>query len=127
MTQEIILSPGAPKPIGPYSQAIKAGPFLFLSGQIPLDPVTGQMETGDIEKQTRRVLDNLTAVMQTAGGGLKNIIKTTLFIKNMEEFPLINKTYESYFQENPPARSTVEVSKLPRGAGIEIEAIAYLA
>jgi 2-iminobutanoate/2-iminopropanoate deaminase len=126
MPKEIIFSIEAPLPIGPYSQAVKAGQWLFLSGQIPLDPKSGGLETGDIKQQTRVVLNNIQAVLKGAGAGLDQVVKTTLFIRDMSDFPLVNQVYQEYFKEKPPARSTVQAARLPRDVGIEIEAIAFL-
>lgn len=122
--KKAILTKTAPEPIGPYSQAIQAGNFVFCSGQIPLDPATGQVPVTDIEGQTRRALDNLKAVLEAAGCNLGNVVKTTIFLKNMSDFPKVNQVYASYFKEVPPARSTVEVSRLPRDVLVEIEAVA---
>ncbi|MCM2321895.1 MAG: RidA family protein [Oligoflexia bacterium] len=124
--KKAILTKGAPEPIGPYSQAIQAGGLLFCSGQIPLDPVTGQVPVTDIEGQTRRVLDNLREVVQAAGAGLSDVVKTTIFLKSMSDFPKVNQVYASYFKEVPPARSTIEVARLPRDVLVEIEAIAVV-
>jgi 2-iminobutanoate/2-iminopropanoate deaminase len=123
--KKAVLTKAAPEPIGPYSQAIHVGGFVFCSGQIPLDPATGQVPVTDIEGQTRRVLDNLKAVLEAAGASLGNVVKTTIFLKNMSDFPKVNQVYASYFRELPPARSTVEVSRLPRDVLVEIEATAY--
>lgn len=114
----------APSAIGPYSQAISAGGFLFTSGQIAIDPLTSRMVPGGIEAQTRRVLDNLREILGSMGLTFQNVIKTTLFIKDMGDFPLINKIYAEYFSGPFPARSTVEAAKLPKDALIEIELIA---
>lgn len=126
MTKEIITTEKAPAAIGPYSQAVKVGNLLFTSGQIPLDPATGQVIPGDIQAQTRRVLDNLSAVLQAAGTSLDKVVKATVFIKNMDDFAAINSVYGEYFTANPPARSTVEVARLPKDVGVEIEVIALV-
>jgi 2-iminobutanoate/2-iminopropanoate deaminase len=126
MPKEIVFSIDAPLPIGPYSQAVKAGQWLFLSGQIPLDPKSGGLETGDIKQQTRVVLNNIQAVLKGAGADLDQVVKTTLFIRDMSDFPLINQVYQEFFKENPPARSCVQAARLPRDVGIEIEAVAFL-
>ncbi len=126
MTKEIITTEKAPAAIGPYSQAVKAGNLLFTSGQIPLDPATGQVIPGDIQAQTRRVLDNLSAILQAAGTSLDKVIKATVFIKNMDDFAVINSVYGEYFANNPPARSTVEVARLPKDVGVEIEVVALV-
>lgn len=114
----------APKAIGPYSQAVIHNGLAFLSGQIPLDPTTGEMAPGDIAAQTERVLENLRAVLEAAGATLSSVLKTTVFLKDMGDFPRMNEVYARYFPENPPARSTVQAAKLPRDAMVEIDAIA---
>jgi 2-iminobutanoate/2-iminopropanoate deaminase len=114
----------APKAIGPYSQAIRAGGFLFASGQIPIDPQTGQFVAGGITEQTEQVLKNLSAVLQAAGSSLDRVVKTTVFLADMDEFTSMNEVYGKFFSENPPARATVEAARLPRDARVEIEAIA---
>jgi 2-iminobutanoate/2-iminopropanoate deaminase len=125
--KKIIRSEGAPKAIGPYSQAVVAQGMLYLSGQIPLDPVTGQMVEGDVAVQTERVLENLKAVLAEAGAGLSAVVKTTVYLKDMGDFPAMNAVYGRYFAEDAPARSTVEVARLPRDVRVEIDAIAVLA
>ena len=125
MEKEIILSKKAPTAIGPYSPALKVGNLIFASGQIPIDPKTGEMTEGDIEAQARRALDNLKAVLEPYSIGLENVIKTTIFLKDMNNFSRVNKVYGEYFKEKFPARSCVEVSRLPKDAEIEIEAIAF--
>ncbi len=122
--KEIIVSPNAPKAAGPYSTAVKQNGFVFLSGQIPLDPKTGELVTGSIEDQTARVLENLKAVLEAAGLSLGDVVKTTVFLKDMGNFSRMNQTYGNYFSTTPPARSTVEVARLPRDVQVEIEAIA---
>jgi 2-iminobutanoate/2-iminopropanoate deaminase len=124
MSKKIILTENAPKPIGPYSQAVKAGGFLFCSGQIPLDAVSGQIAATDVEGQTRKVLENIQAVLQAAGVNWDAIVKTTIFLKSMNDFPKVNEIYGGYFKLNPPARSTVEVSRLPKDVLVEIEVTA---
>ncbi|MEQ1502659.1 MAG: RidA family protein [Myxococcota bacterium] len=114
----------APGAIGPYSQAIVAGGFVFCSGQVALDPATGQVIDGDVAAQTRRVLQNLTAVLGAAGCSLSQVVKTTVFLKSMDDFAAMNAVYTELFGEARPARSTVEVSRLPRDVRVEIEAIA---
>jgi 2-iminobutanoate/2-iminopropanoate deaminase len=114
----------APKAIGPYSQAIRAGDHLFCSGQIPLDPATMQLIEGDIEAQTRRALTNLKNVLEAAGTGLSRVVKTTVFMSDLADFTRMNAVYAEFFPGTPPARSTVQVAALPRGAKIEIECIA---
>jgi 2-iminobutanoate/2-iminopropanoate deaminase len=122
--REIITAHKAPKAAGPYSTAVRQNGFVFISGQIPLDPVSNELVTGSIEDQTTRVLENLSAVLEGAGLSLADVIKTTVFLKNMDEFPRMNKIYAEFFPTNPPARSTVEVARLPRDVQIEVEAIA---
>lgn len=115
----------APAAIGPYSQAIRAGGFVFCSGQIPLDPGSGQMVTGDVRAQTKRVMDNLGAVLGAAGVGFGDVVRTTIYLKDLADFAAVNEEYGSRFdQASPPARSTVQVAALPRGAAVEIDAIA---
>ena len=115
----------APRPVGPYSQIVQAGPFLFLAGQVPLTP-EGKMLEGDVSAQTRQVLENLKAVLQQAGAEMNQIVKTTIFLADLCDFETVNKVYTEYFHEPYPARSTVEVSKLPKGARLEIDAIAVI-
>ena len=117
----------APAAIGPYSQAVRSGRFLFCSGQIPLDPKSGQIVTGDIATQTRRVLDNIASILRAEGMTFDSIVKTTIFLTTLDDFQTVNETYGSYFKQDPPARSTVQVSALPRGANVEIEVIAAAA
>ncbi len=126
MIKEIVNSVNAPQPIGPYSQGVKAGGFLFISGQIPINYKNNKIETDDVKEQTMTVLENLGSILNEAGLDFSNIVKTTLYIKDMNDFPIINDVYKKYFSENPPARSTVEVSRLPRDVKIEDEAIAHL-
>ena len=119
-----ILTKAAPAPIGPYSQAIDAGSFVFCSGQIPLDPVTGEVVgAGDVETQTRQVMKNISAVVKEAGATFSQIVKTTIFLKNMGDFPKVNPIYGEAFQAPFPARSTVEVARLPKDVLVEIEVI----
>lgn len=122
--KEIISTDRAPKAIGPYSQAVKAGGFLFLSGQIPLDPATGEFVSGGIMEQTERVMDNIAAVLAEAGVGFDAVVKTTIFLTDLANFGVVNEVYGSRFSAAPPARSTVEVKGLPRGALVEIEVLA---
>lgn len=124
MTKEIIFTEKAPKPIGPYSQAIKVGPFLFGSGQIPIDPLTGQVTNGGIKEQTKRVMENIKALIEAAGYSMENIVKVTVFIKDLKYFNEFNEVYAKYFKE-PPARTTVQVAELPRRVLLEIDFIAY--
>jgi len=114
----------APAAIGPYSQAIDAGDFVFLSGQVPIDPATGELVPGDITAQTERVLDNLAAVLDAAGVGFANVVKTTIYLMDLGDFAAVNATYAKRFSDAPPARATVQVSALPKGARVEIDAIA---
>ena len=116
----------APAAIGPYSQAIRAGDYVFLSGQIALDPETGEFVADGIEAETRRVMTNLSNVLQAAGSSLALVVKTTVFLASLEEFVQMNEVYAAFFPEEPPARSTVEVAALPRGARVEIDVIALL-
>jgi len=125
MERSVISTDSAPAAIGPYSQGVVVGEFLFLSGQIALDPLTGEMVRGGIEAQTQRVMENLRGILEAQGLGFESLVKTTIFLTNMKEFSKVNETYGSYFSENQPARSTVEVSGLPRDAAIEIEAVAH--
>jgi 2-iminobutanoate/2-iminopropanoate deaminase len=123
--KKIISTPTAPAAIGPYSQAVVAHGFAFLSGQIPLDPATGQLiEARDIAAQTQRVLENLQAVLGACGSSLSKVVKTTVYLKDMGEFALMNEVYARYFPENAPARATVEAARLPRDVRVEIDCIA---
>jgi len=123
--KKIINTDSAPAPIGPYNQAVKSGHLIFTSGQIPIDPVTGELISGGIREQTIQVLENLKAVIEAAGGTLDDVIKTTVFLANMADFPELNILYAEYFgEENAPARSTIQVAALPKGALVEIEAVA---
>ncbi|MBW1721168.1 MAG: RidA family protein [Deltaproteobacteria bacterium] len=124
MKKEIIHTDRAPAAVGPYSQAVRAGNLLFVSGQIPLDPETGEMVDGDIREQTRQALENLRAVLDAGGSGLDRVIKSTVFILRMEEFSLVNEVYGEFFPVDPPARACIEVSALPKGARVEVEAVA---
>lgn len=122
--QNIVATESAPKAIGPYSQAVVYHGLAYLSGQIPLDPATGQMVEGDVAAQTERVLQNLGAVLDAAGSSFEQVLKTTVFLKDMGDFPKMNEVYARYFAANAPARATVEVARLPRDARVEIECIA---
>lgn len=124
MQRTVIATPAAPAAIGPYSQAIRAGNLVFTSGQIPLDPATGQMVTGDLTAETRRVLDNLAAVLAAAGVGFADVVKTTIFLTDMGDFAAVNALYAERFAGAPPARATVQVARLPKDARVEIEMIA---
>jgi 2-iminobutanoate/2-iminopropanoate deaminase len=121
---EHVLTPHAPKPIGPYSQAIMTGHELYCSGQIPLDPQTGEMVQGDVSAQAERAIENLGAVLCAAGYTFADVVKTTLFLVDMNDFAAVNAVYEKYFQLAKPARSTVAVAALPRGARVEIDCVA---
>ncbi len=123
---EIVATDRGPKAIGPYSQAIRANGFVFLSGQIPIDPKTQQVVEGDAAAQTEQVLENLKAVVEAAGSTIQRVVKTTVFLADMNDFAAMNEVYSRYFVTHPPARSTVEVSKLPRNVRVEIELIALL-
>lgn len=122
--KQIVSTGQAPRAIGPYSQAVIFGNLVFLSGQIPLDPATNQIVEGDAAVQTERVLENLKAVLEAAGSGLGKVLKTTVFLKDMSDFPRMNEVYARYFAQDPPARATVEAARLPRDVKVEIEAIA---
>jgi 2-iminobutanoate/2-iminopropanoate deaminase len=125
MGKKIVSTDAAPKAIGPYSQAVDHGDLVFLSGQIPLDPASGQIVgAGDIAAQTERVLQNMQGVLQAAGMTLANVVRTTVFMIDLAEFPRMNEVYAKYFSQDPPARSTVQVAALPRGSRVEIDAIA---
>lgn len=124
MVKEIISTDKAPKAIGPYSQGVKAGGFVFFSGQIPLDPATGELKSGDIAGQTELVMSNIAAVLEAAGLTFADVVKTTIFLTNLADFAAVNEVYGKRFPEAPPARSTVEVKGLPRGANVEIEVVA---
>lgn len=124
MFKKVIAAAGAPKAIGPYSQAVKAGRFLFLSGQLPLDPETGNISGDGIEVQTRQALENIKSILAAAGASLSDVVKTTVFLKDIGHFPEMNQVYQQYFATDAPARSCVEVSRLPKDVLIEIESIA---
>ena len=124
--KHIITTDNAPKAIGPYSQAVAYNGLLYLSGQIPLDPVTGNLVQGDIAAQTERVLENIRAVLEAAGSSMDRVLKTTVFLKDMDQFAAINEVYSNYFTMNPPARSTVQAARLPRDVEVEIDCIAAI-
>ena len=126
MKKKVIQTDKAPKALGPYSQAIQAGNLLFLSGQIPMDPATGELVKGDIADKTRRVMENIKAVLESQGLTMEDVVKSTVFLKNINDFARFNETYATYFRSAPPARSTVEVSRMARDADIEIEMIAMV-
>jgi 2-iminobutanoate/2-iminopropanoate deaminase len=122
--REVIATKGAPQPIGPYSQAIRGGGLVFASGQIALDPATGKLVEGDVKVQTERVLKNLSAVLAAAGSGMDRVVRTTVFLKNISDFPAMNEVYGHFFTNAPPARSTIGVAALPRDALVEIDVVA---
>ena len=126
MKKEIISTDRAPRAIGPYSQGVRAGGLAFFSGQIPLDPVTGELVGKDIAEQTERVMENIAALLQAAGLGFDDVVKSTIYLADLANFASVNEVYGRRFPADPPARSTVEVKGLPRGAGVEIEVIALM-
>lgn len=123
--KKVIATEKAPKAIGPYSQAIQAGDFLFASGQIPLDPATGQLVTGSIQDEAKQVFENIKGLLESAGYSMQHVIKSLVFAADMNDFAAINEIYGQYFTENPPARSFVAVKGLPKGARIEVEVVAW--
>jgi 2-iminobutanoate/2-iminopropanoate deaminase len=124
--KDIVLTDKGPKPIGPYSQAVKSGGFLFASGQVALDPHSNEFFGGDIRQQTERVMENIKAIVEAGGSKLNHVVKTTVFLKDMNDFAAMNEVYAKYFIAAPPARSTVQVARLPKDALVEIEVIASL-
>ncbi len=124
MEKKVIYTKEAPEPVGPYSQAVALGNLLFCSGQIPLDSASGEVFTGDIQEQTRRVMANVAAVLAAAEMDFSNVVKTTIFLTDMGDFGAVNEVYATYFEAAPPARSTVQVSALPKGVNVEIEVVA---
>lgn len=124
MNRKTVSTTGAPAAIGPYSQAVVADGWVFCSGQIPLDPATGQMVAGDVGAQTRRVLENLKAVLAAAGSGLDRVVKTTVYLKDMTDFAAMNAVYGEFFPKDPPARATVQAARLPKDAAVEIDVVA---
>ena len=124
MGRKIIKTSDAPQAIGPYSQAVEAGGFVFVSGQIPLDPKTGSVLQGDIKMQTKLVMDNAKAVLAAAGCSMSRVVKATIYLKSMADFALVNEVYGGYFPADPPARATIEVSRLPKDVAVEIDFIA---
>ncbi len=124
MTRDIITTDRAPAAIGPYSQAVKTQDLVFVSGQLPIDPQSGHLVTGDIRNQTRQAMQNLGAILAAAGSSFDRIVKTTLFIADMDQFATINEVYAEFFTGQPPARACVQVARLPRDAGVEVEAVA---
>ncbi len=121
----VIYTDRAPAPIGPYHQAVQVGNFIFTSGQIPIDPKTNQLIKGDIKYETRQVLENIKAILEAGGVSLREVVKVNIFLVDINDFPKVNEVYQEYFPENFPARTTVQVSALPKGARIEMDAIAY--
>jgi 2-iminobutanoate/2-iminopropanoate deaminase len=126
MKREVIAADGAPAAIGPYSQAIKAGMFVFASGSLGIDPATGELVPGGVEAQTRQSLENLSTILSAAGTSLEQVVKTTVFLSDMNDYAAVNAVYAEYFSATPPARSAVQVAALPKGAEVEIEVIALL-
>ena len=124
--KEIVATERAPRAIGPYSQAVRSGNFLYASGQIPIDPATGEFVAGGITEQTEQVMRNVSAILEAAGAGLQQVVKTTVFLADMDDFTVMNEVYGRFFGDNPPARATVQAARLPRDARVEIEAIAIL-
>jgi len=122
--RQVISAPDAPKAMGAYSPAIKAGNLLFVSGQIPIDPASGELVTGDIAAQTEQVMRNVGALLRAAGGGFEHVVRTTVFLTDMDEFAAMNEVYSRHVAAPPPARATVQVARLPRGVKIEVDAIA---
>jgi 2-iminobutanoate/2-iminopropanoate deaminase len=126
MIKSIVETEKAPSAIGPYSQAVKTDTMVFVSGQLAFDPISGELLTENIQTETRQAIKNLKTILESAGSGIEKVVKTTLFIKNMDDFPLINDVYAEFFKQNYPARACVEVARLPRDANFEIEAIGLL-
>ena len=126
IVKEIVATDRAPRAIGPYSQAVRAGNLLFASGQIPIDPATGEFVSGGVAEQTEQVMRNLSAVFEAAGASLAQVVKTTVFLADMDDFTAMNQVYGRFFGEHPPARATVQAARLPRDAKVEIEAIAVI-
>jgi 2-iminobutanoate/2-iminopropanoate deaminase len=124
VTKSAVSAPDAPKAIGPYSHAVRTGPLLFVSGQVPIDPATGNLVDGDISAQTQRVMQNIDAVLKAAGLSLKDVVRTTIYLADMNDFAAVNAVYGTFFSDPYPARATVQVSRLPKDARVEIDAIA---
>lgn len=124
--KSVVTTDKAPAAIGPYSQAIQTGGLLFISGQIPVDPATGEVVTGDVAAQTRQAIKNIVAILQSQGIGLENVVKATVFLTDMNDFPIVNQVYGEYFPQAAPARSCVQVARLPKDVSVEIETIACL-
>ncbi len=125
MTRKIIKTAEAPQAIGPYSQAVEAGGFVFVSGQIPIDPKTGNLVQSDIKTQARQVMENGKAILAAAGCGMAQVVKATIYLKNISDFGSVNEVYGGYFPSSPPARATVEVSRLPKDVSVEVDFVAY--
>lgn len=126
MPKQPIRTPRAPAAIGPYSQAVRAGGFIFISGQIPLDPTSGEVVEGDVACQTERVMRSLRAILDDAGGSMSDVVKTTIFLADMNDFAAVNEVYGRFFDSEPPARATIQVARLPKDVRVEIEATAYV-
>ena len=126
MSKRIVRTEQAPQAIGPYSQGVVGGGLVFVAGQLALDPHTGQLVPGDVRIQTKRVMENIKAILESAGTSLANVVKTTVFLRDLNDFGAMNEIYGSYFQEDPPARSTFQVAKLPRDGAVEIEVVALV-
>lgn len=126
MNKKVVIAEGAPKAIGPYSAGILIGDFIFTSGQLGISPITGSIVEGGIEEETKQALENLNMILQAAGSNLRNVVKTTVFLKNMDDFAKMNEVYAKYFSEKYPARSAFQVARLPKDGLVEIEAIAFL-
>jgi 2-iminobutanoate/2-iminopropanoate deaminase len=124
--RQVVTGPGAPSAVGPYSPALRAGNLLFISGQIPLDPATGQMVSGDVRAQTSQVMRNIQALLHAAGASFEHVVRMTVFMADLEEFGAMNEVYQQYLVSPPPTRATVQVARLPRDARVEIDAIAVL-
>lgn len=124
--KQAVRTENAPKPVGPYNQAIRAGDFIFVAGQGPLNPQTGQRESSSIQAETRRVLENVKAILEAAGASMADIVKTTCYLSNMDDFQAFNAVYAEYFPSEPPARTTIQAGRLPMNINVEVEAIAYL-
>ena len=125
MQKTVISTNNSPAAIGPYSQAIRFNELVFVSGQIPIDPESGKVIKGNIKEQTKQVLENLKNILQAGGSSLQNVLRTTIFLSDMDDYAMVNEAYAQYFESSPPSRSTVQVSRLPRDVHIEIDAIAY--
>jgi 2-iminobutanoate/2-iminopropanoate deaminase len=125
MEKKVVKTDGAPQAIGPYSQAVEAGGFVFISGQIPIDPKTGNVIQVDIKTQARQVMENAKAIVSAAGCGMSQVVKTTIYLKSMADFNAVNEVYGEYFSSNPPARATVEVARLPKDVSVEMDFVAW--